>query len=540
MTDGGATYLIREKTLSDIEDGGSIHFLDNGLVAELIIEDGINVKQFGAYGDGINDDTEAIQKALLFANVVHFDDGTYLLTSNIPITKSCTIIGHYTKIIGYGFEAIDKTNLSISVDGIKFEDITFNALNIKGSKLIVNSCDFVDIGTSDDLEVTYQGAGIYASDDFDITVKNSKFNLCRGHGAIFTVNNGHVKINGNQFDDNLYRAILLYANSTSYIVNGEISNNYIVDCGKSNETGSAVGCNGIYSVTGSQVMLRRNTIINCRENAIEGVFKIIDSNIVDGTNVEIDTKTTPSVEGIFLSPTHDVIVTNNHLTNVKKKGINLYSSEKASTNKILIENNTIDEIEEYANEAYSICFLDEVGISNKTISKNNVQDKIYFKNSVENNTYVGDISCLNVENCKFNNIISSNMSCNFVHTFKTSIEPFTYSNCSPTIVSSSSISKNVVRIDYEQYNRLISPILPNGTTNYLNMKVYCRGYGKIELYKNNSYLKGLAVVSSDTFTEIDIISLYTKSISDDVNIWFVADKDSYLEIANVSYNVVFK
>jgi hypothetical protein len=48
--DGGvATYLVREKTENDIEDNGTIHFISDTLVAEMIIENNtINIKQFGA------------------------------------------------------------------------------------------------------------------------------------------------------------------------------------------------------------------------------------------------------------------------------------------------------------------------------------------------------------------------------------------------------------------------------------------------------------------------------------------------------------
>lgn len=57
VNDGGhGEYIIVNDTLT--EDGGLIHELDNGLFAKLIIEnDSINVKQFGAYGDSIHDDT---------------------------------------------------------------------------------------------------------------------------------------------------------------------------------------------------------------------------------------------------------------------------------------------------------------------------------------------------------------------------------------------------------------------------------------------------------------------------------------------------
>lgn len=53
---GGGVYIIRQKKENDVDDGGSVLFLDNGNVAELIIEGAINVKQFGAKGNGVNDD----------------------------------------------------------------------------------------------------------------------------------------------------------------------------------------------------------------------------------------------------------------------------------------------------------------------------------------------------------------------------------------------------------------------------------------------------------------------------------------------------
>lgn len=48
---GGASYLIRAKTDADVVDGGSLHVLSSGLVAELIIENGaVCPEQFGAIG----------------------------------------------------------------------------------------------------------------------------------------------------------------------------------------------------------------------------------------------------------------------------------------------------------------------------------------------------------------------------------------------------------------------------------------------------------------------------------------------------------
>lgn len=64
--DGGASlYKIRTITNNDnIDNGLLIALNDNQLVAELIVNNEIKVEQFGAYGDGINDDTLSIQNAL--------------------------------------------------------------------------------------------------------------------------------------------------------------------------------------------------------------------------------------------------------------------------------------------------------------------------------------------------------------------------------------------------------------------------------------------------------------------------------------------
>lgn len=99
---GGAYYTIREKADGDVDNGGSIHELANGLVAELIVENGtVNVKQFGAKGDGVHDDTQAIQTAIDYARsvflinktcaVVGMPAGTYKVTATITVPRYVSI-----------------------------------------------------------------------------------------------------------------------------------------------------------------------------------------------------------------------------------------------------------------------------------------------------------------------------------------------------------------------------------------------------------------------------------------------------------------
>lgn len=64
---GGANYLVVDTIAEDEADGASIIALQNGLYAKLLISNLINVKWFGAVGDNTHDDTEAINKANLFA-----------------------------------------------------------------------------------------------------------------------------------------------------------------------------------------------------------------------------------------------------------------------------------------------------------------------------------------------------------------------------------------------------------------------------------------------------------------------------------------
>lgn len=118
--DGGAAdYLIREKTDADVEDGGTIMFLGNGFVAELIVGDSINVEQFGAKGDGVNDDTEAIQKAIDSGlKVVLNPKKKYMFSKTLNITKPIVLEGNYADLTYTGTET----------------GIYFNAENIESHK----------------------------------------------------------------------------------------------------------------------------------------------------------------------------------------------------------------------------------------------------------------------------------------------------------------------------------------------------------------------------------------------------------------------
>lgn len=117
---GGAYYTIREKADGNVDDGGSVHELANELVAELIVENGtVNVKQFGAKGDGVTDDTAAIKAAVSLHGRVFFPIGTYIVSDTITL-------GWGRQIIGSSYS--DDTTLQMITDGkplLKVENTHF-------------------------------------------------------------------------------------------------------------------------------------------------------------------------------------------------------------------------------------------------------------------------------------------------------------------------------------------------------------------------------------------------------------------------------
>lgn len=88
--DGGGAYY----KISSTQPSGYYETLGNMLYAELITEDAMDVRQFGAKGDGATDDRPRIVSAINNANELYFSPGTYLINSAIFIPSDKKITGH--------------------------------------------------------------------------------------------------------------------------------------------------------------------------------------------------------------------------------------------------------------------------------------------------------------------------------------------------------------------------------------------------------------------------------------------------------------
>src|SRR5258708_28926437 len=80
--------------------GGAAITVDNTGTATLNISGGsgglvtlYNVKNYGAVGNGVHDDTSAIQSCITANNAAYFPAGNYKVTSTINLTTGCLLLG---------------------------------------------------------------------------------------------------------------------------------------------------------------------------------------------------------------------------------------------------------------------------------------------------------------------------------------------------------------------------------------------------------------------------------------------------------------
>lgn len=139
---GSAYYDIVSSTSLTVDDGKCIQ-LDNGLYAELhVINDTVTVNQFGAYGDGEHDDSDAINNAINsnYKNI-KFESETYKINKRIDIQSSDTVL------LGNGATITFDDNFTFNDDFIigifDYEEIVKN-IEIQNLAIINNNTTYAN------------------------------------------------------------------------------------------------------------------------------------------------------------------------------------------------------------------------------------------------------------------------------------------------------------------------------------------------------------------------------------------------------------
>ena len=108
------------KRVIKAEDDGSGVQLSNNLWANIVHNGEVNVSWFGAKGDGVTDDTEAIQKAVNIGDKINFENRVYLISNAISINKSVVFNGQFSTFKLCGNSGLDINSSNINISNIKF------------------------------------------------------------------------------------------------------------------------------------------------------------------------------------------------------------------------------------------------------------------------------------------------------------------------------------------------------------------------------------------------------------------------------------
>lgn len=276
------------------------------------LEGVVNVKSFGAIGDGIADDTVALAQAVstITANgggILYFPKGTYINEGVLSIPSNTTVQG-----AGIGVTIIkikdSATRTRTFFLGQGTSRVTISDLSIDGNKTTQVNADYAIIGFKasycklENVRITNQnGIGVGWSNCHDMTCKSVEVSYCGDRKAGFwceyddnTVpwNTGyHIYENCDSYYNDLDGFIINCPNTT--VLNCRANNN-----GQNVGTGGALGAGGFYNDRDQKNI----KLINCEFNnntefGINGIFLNalisgceVTGNGLSGINLRIGSK----------------------------------------------------------------------------------------------------------------------------------------------------------------------------------------------------------------------------------------------------------
>lgn len=364
----------------------------------------VNVKWFGAKGDGATDDTLAIQNAINYVGITHSSllfpitsNGDYKISSQLVITNACNIIGENyfrCRIVSYGCSAL------------LFVGVTTNSSKIADIE-IVSSIRYTDVVN------TYTGiefAGVAGVGISDIIMTNVYID---GYETAIKANNLYTSRIENIASNFVKIGI---------VTNGLSVNNVITGCKLLSS--NIIGSKGI--ILGDGITPTEGVIITeCIFYRFDyGIYGSASSNNIISHNI-IDFNTKHGI--VFTNTSEANNIFNNYIamTGTATSGITLYRDNDGSTSiGDSIVGNTIL-VYSGSTGSYGI-ELAGGKIKNSIISENRIsgfsQNDIYSLGNSANNTITNNICTSSVANNIFSNgggIITDNIGTVYYTTYNT-------------------------------------------------------------------------------------------------------------------------
>lgn len=266
----------------------------------------VTPEMFGAVGDGVTDDTQAVRDALDFGGNIYVEN-TYLITDMIKYTKPVNVFGNGEFIVTSGYP------LFFVDSGVSIKGITFEGFTITGDGVTPTATPAPD-NTLMGVIGNYSGANLE-----DYHIRNVKFKNV-SFGIYLDANNDdgivrNVSVENCQFK-NIFGSgtgtgnAIAIANNHAEDGDIAIKNNYIDNCGR----------HAIYCSYAKGVVISGNTILN--HGLLNGVS--IDNNAA-----------------INIARSENIIVEDNFISKCWNISINVTSIDGNESHNITVKNNCI-------------------------------------------------------------------------------------------------------------------------------------------------------------------------------------------------------
>ena len=417
--------------------------VSNGTISRLLgqYRDYVHIKELGAIGDGITDNSDILQEIFNQYRNIYIDEGTYYFSNQLVINSNTNITGIGTlkgnlEISGSIGETINYTTLDINKIN---SDYTFN----------INDLLLIFYEETDDLSNNKRQTVVTSSIDGKLSNNLCNYNNNYSIRKISSKNNikiTNITINGNiiikyaqdifidkiKFNDGIFPISYSYnININDSIINLGNDKRIDVRAGSSNITFNNLKfLSGNTSSDNSALKLNEvfySYVNNCNfgapNNEIEGFTGFFHGLMIDGNFTEDNYPNNPSqfincsncnvANGYYTSY---YITTAKHinLTNISGEKIQIKNSEDVSINfaniknfvneidneDLKISNSNIDSITEGSRKNMSLinCIINDIAFAQNTNNNSLINCKI---NKLRN-TYISNDSANNItlDNCE--------------------------------------------------------------------------------------------------------------------------------------------
>lgn len=297
---GGADYLITDNIGEDEADKASIISLQNELYAKLLIKDYINIKWFGAKGDGETDDTESIQKsfdlASKYGTKLIFPKAIYSVSK---VTYNATVTSGNPANIEFNFATLKANTENEAMFEINSENFDGTNKQFRGGR--INNLK-VDCNNLSSLGVLVTKATNYTIDTLNIiNVKDTGYKHVSGSGV--TLQNAYAS----GYSPDVYtKGFLVHGDSVYRNIGTEDITVSVEEVSQGSRI-DIINLHAYYSkVPNTPEIFKKSCCIKAYKNSnilashviadgVNSLFYLMDSNIsVIGSNLDIHNAISPS------------------------------------------------------------------------------------------------------------------------------------------------------------------------------------------------------------------------------------------------------